>query len=288
MEKGLRRQNAGDKISEEEKTMAILGAIVGDIEGSHFEWNNAKTKGIDIFSPYCRFTDDTVMTLAVMEICDKKLFGDPKAMAATLRKWGARYPNVGYGGMFRKWLADPKMGPYGSFGNGAAMRISPVGWVASSEEEAAKLSRAVTSITHNDPRGIEGAEVTAMCVYYARIGKSKEFIKNYIAKHYDIGFDYVDLVKNYEFSSTCQGSVPQALFAFLISENYEDFIRTAMAIGGDCDTTGAIGGGVAEAYYGGVEPKLLETFAKTMLAKDAEALELIEGRWAGPGRDGKR
>jgi ADP-ribosylglycohydrolase len=261
--------------------MAIIGAITGDVEGSRFEWKNAKTKDFDLFSPLCRFTDDTVMTLAVMEICEKKLFNDPKAIAATLRKWGARYPRAGYGGLFRKWLADPSMGPYGSFGNGAAMRVSPIGWAAGSETDVIRMSEAVTAITHNDPRGIEGAEVTAMCVYYARTGRSKGFIRQYISEHYDIGFDYESLVRNYRFSSTCQGSVPQALYAFLISESYEDFVRTAMAIGGDCDTTGAIGGGVAEAYYGGVGLKL-EAFSKSLLANDKEAMRLIEGGWARP------
>lgn len=227
----------------------MIGALVGDYVGSVYEFNNIRTKNFNLFSKKCFFTDDSIMTLAVREIVEKKLYNSKDDIINTLKKWGRNFPGRGYGGMFCWWLRSDSREPYYSFGNGAAMRISPVGWYANSEEEVKEISRKITEVTHNHPEGLKGAEVTAMCVYYARIGKDKEFIKNYVSQYYNMDFNYEDLRKNYHFNETCQNTVPQAIFCFLISKDFEDCIRTTISIGGDCDTTAAISCAIAEAYY---------------------------------------
>ena len=163
--------------------------------------------------------------------------------------WGRAYPDSGYGARFSNWLFSKNSEPYYSMGNGAAMRVSPVGWYARSESEVKELARRVTEVTHNHPEGIKGATVVAMCIFYARKGKSKKYIKEYAEKFYDLDFDYDDLRKNYGFDETCEGSIPQAIYCFLISKSYIDCIRNCVSIGGDCDTTSAIAGAIAEAYY---------------------------------------
>ena len=167
-----------------------------------------------------------------------------------LQKYGRKYTDRGYGGRFLDWLDSRQPKPYYSFGNGAAMRVSSVGWLANSKEEVKELSKKVTEVTHNHPEGLKGAEVTAMCIYLARHKASKEEIKEYASKYYNINFNYEDLVKHYEFNETCQDSVPQAIYCFLISNNFEDCLRTVISIGGDSDTLGAIACSIAEAYYG--------------------------------------
>jgi len=232
--------------------MKILGAITGDIVGSIYEFHNVRTKDFPLFTKRSRMTDDSYMTLAIKECLEKGYVYDDTndRIIDTLKKWGREHPRAGYGGRFRRWLFSDDREPYGSYGNGAAMRVSAVGWYAKSEEEVKYLSRRVTEVTHNHPEGLKGAEVTAMCVFYARTGKSKEFIKEYVEQYYDLNFDYEDLRKNYRFNSTCQHSVPQAIFCFLISNDFEECLRTTISIGGDCDTTAAISCAIAEAYYG--------------------------------------
>jgi type I restriction enzyme M protein len=227
----------------------MLGAIIGDTVGSRFEFNNLKSKDFELITKDSELTDDSIMTLAVAGILLNNKINDPDAIIDTLKEWGNLYPYAGYGGMFRKWLFTDYRKPYNSFGNGAAMRISPVGFLAKSEEEVIDWATKVTEVTHNHPEGIKGAVVTAMCIYYARIGKDKEFIRKYVKKHYDVNFDYEELKKSYYFNELCQTTVPQAIYCFLISKNYEDCIRTCVSIGGDTDTVCAIAGGIAEAYY---------------------------------------
>ena len=247
----------------------MIGAIVGDTVGSVFEFDNIKTKDFPLISDRSRPTDDSIMTFAVAEILQNGWQGDSEKIAQTLKKWGRAYPHAGYGGRFRKWLFFDKSAPYYSCGNGSAMRISPVGWYAKSEEEAKVFSRAVTQVTHNHPEGIKGAEVTAMCIYYARQGKDKEFIANYVRKYYDIDFEYENLRRNYVFSGICQDSVPQAIYCFLISKDFEDCLRTTISIGGDCDTTAAIACSIAEAFYQQIDEKLVKNvFSKLPLPKD--------------------
>lgn len=234
----------------------MIGAIIGDIVGSRYEWNNCKSKDFPLFSSRCRFTDDTVMTLAIGNALVRWDLGDrrdnlSKLAIESMQNFGYTFPHRGYGGMFSEWLysSDPK--PYNSFGNGAAMRVSGCGWVAKTLTEAKKLSKAVTEVTHNHPEGIKGAEAVTVAIFLARQGKNKAEIKNCITKHYyDINFTLDSIREEYEFDVTCQGSVPQALEAFFESDSFEDAIRNAVSIGGDSDTIAAITGSVAEAYYG--------------------------------------
>lgn len=244
----------------------MLGAIIGDVVGSVYEFNNIRTKKFELFGKENFLTDDSIMTIAITEVLKNGYQDDNDKIVETLKKWGRKYPKAGYGGHFFKWLFTEETEPYYSFGNGAAMRVSPVGWYANSEEEVKKLSKKVTEVTHNHPEGLKGAEVTAMCIYYARIGKSKEFIKKYVSQYYNIDFDYEDLKKNYWFNETCQDTVPQAIYCFLISKNFEDCIRTTISIGGDCDTTAAISCAIAEAYYG--IPKKIVKKILTYLTKE--------------------
>lgn len=244
----------------------MLGAIIGDAVGSVYEFNNIRTKKFKLFGNKNFLTDDSIMTIAVAEILKNGYQDDKEKKIETLKKWGKKYPKAGYGGHFFMWLFTEEAEPYYSFGNGAAMRISPVAWYANSEEEVKELSRKVTEITHDHPEGLKGAEVTAMCIYYARIGKSKKFIKDYVSQYYNIDFDYEDLKKNYWFNETCQDTVPQAIYCFLISKNFEDCIRTTISIGGDCDTTAAISGAIAEAYYG--IPKKIKKKISTYLSEE--------------------
>lgn len=229
----------------------MFGAVIGDIVGSKYEFNNIKTKEFPLFSNGCCFTDDTVMTVAVAEVLKNGWHKDKDKIVDTFKKWGRANLQAGFGNKFFLWLVGSDREPYNSCGNGSAMRVSPVGWYANSEEEVKQLSKAVTEVTHNHPEGLKGAEVTAMCVYYARTGKSKEFIREYIEKNYNVDFDYFDLIRNFQhLEETCQVTVPQALYCFLISNSFEDCLRTTIAIGGDCDTTAAISCAIAEAYYG--------------------------------------
>ena len=227
----------------------MLGAIIGDTIGSRFEFNNHRSKDFELFTKDNELTDDSIMTLAVADILLNNKINNSDAIIDTLKEWGNLYPYAGYGGMFRQWLFSNNRKPYKSFGNGSAMRISPVGFLAQSEEEVIDWSTKVTEVTHNHPEGKKGAVVTAMCIYYAKNGKDKNFIRNYVEQYYDINFEYSKLKKEYYFNETCQETVPQAIYCFLISNSYEDCIRTCVSIGGDTDTVCAIAGGIAEAYY---------------------------------------
>ena len=232
----------------------MLGAIIGDIVGSRFEWHNNRNKEFDFLTHKCFFTDDSVMSLAVAKAilnCNGNYDNLSAEAVATMQSVGRPYPDCGYGGSFYNWMYSDSPKPYGSYGNGAAMRVSACGFVASSLEEAIELSRKVTEVTHNHPEGIKGAEATAVAIYMARTGSSLLDIQDYIHKHYyKINFKLDDIRDTYEFNEICQDTVPQALEAFFESTSFEDAIRNAISIGGDSDTLGAIVGGIAEAYYG--------------------------------------
>ena len=232
----------------------MIGAIIGDIAGSRFEWHNIKTKEFELLMRDCHFTDDTVMSLAVCEalMSCKSNHSDLAEQTITyMQEIGNKYPHAGYGGSFRRWLRTKNPQPYNSWGNGSAMRVSGCGYAAESIEEAIQFSRMATEVTHNHPEGIKGAEATAVAVYLARAGKNILEIRDYINKHYyPINFTLDSIRDSYTFDVSCQGSVPQALEAFFESSNFEDAIRNAISIGGDSDTIAAITGAVAEAYYG--------------------------------------
>ena len=249
----------------------MLGAIIGDVVGSRFEFNNIKTKDFELLKKgESTYTDDSVMTIAV---ADSLLTSNGDNIIKSLKKWGIRYPNAGYGGRFFYWVLSDEREPYNSCGNGSAMRVSACGWYGNNEEEVETLAKKVTKVTHNHPEGIKGAVVTAMCVYYARIGKDKEFIKNYVSKYYNLNFDYEELRRTYTHEQEiCQVTVPQAIYCFLISSSFEDCIRTTISIGGDCDTTAAISCAIAEAYYG--IPEDLKENIRQYLEKDM--LEVID------------
>ena len=233
----------------------MIGAIFGDIVGSVYEFDNIKTKQFDLFSRECNYTDDTVMSIAVAhallsfdKVTDTDAF--KKKLIALMHAYGHAYMDAGYGGGFYLWLKQRRTKPYGSYGNGSAMRVSPVGWYAESLEEALSLAKATAEITHDHPEGIKGAVVTAGAVYLARTGATMAEIKAFVERYYDMGFTLDEIRPVYGFDPSCQGTVPQAMQAFLESTSFEDAIRNGVSIGGDSDTLCAICGAVAEAYYG--------------------------------------
>lgn len=232
----------------------MLGAIIGDIVGSRFEWDNIKTKEFDFLTYKCFVTDDSIMSLAVAKAivqCDGDYSALSKNAVKYMQEIGRPYPFCGYGGMFRQWMYSDDPKPYGSYGNGAAMRVSACGFAATSMAEAIELSRKVTEVTHNHPEGIKGAEATTVAIYMARTGSSILEIREYINNnYYPMNFTLDGIRDSYFFNETCQDTVPQAIMAFWESENFEDAIRNAISIGGDSDTLAAITGGIAEAYYG--------------------------------------
>ncbi len=231
----------------------MLGAIAGDIIGSVYEFNNIKTKDFPLFDEECFPTDDSVMTLAIAKaLTEWKKGGDLEQLTIRyMHQIGMQYPDCGYGGHFGRWILLNDTEPYFSFGNGAAMRVSPVAYVARDLEEVKTLSRIVTGVTHNHPEGIKGAEATAVASWMALHGSSKEEIGDYVREnYYDLKFTLDEIRPYYTFDVTCQGSVPQAIQCFLESENYEDCIRNCISIGGDSDTIAAIAGAIAGTYYG--------------------------------------
>ncbi len=236
----------------------MIGAIIGDIAGSRFEWHNHRSKQFDLLASDCFFTDDSIMSLAV---CDALLHCRPdysnlsQQAVISMQTIGRPYPDCGYGGRFWNWMYSDHPRPYNSFGNGAAMRVSGCEYAGDSLEEVKKLSRAVTEVTHNHPEGLKGAEATAVAVYLARTGKSKDEIRRYITKnYYPVDFTLDDIRNIYQFNETCQDTVPQAMEAFFESTDFEDAIRNAVSIGGDSDTLAAITVSIAEAYYGVPDP----------------------------------
>lgn len=239
----------------------MVGAIVGDIVGSRFEFDNIKTKEFELFDGNCMFTDDTVMTIAVWKALSEygrhKDF--KKHLINTMHEVGNKYLNCGYGGLFLDWISYRETKPYNSCGNGSAMRVSSVGWYAQTLTEAEELAKITAEVTHNHPEGIKGAEAVAGTIYLARTGSTKEEIKQYIEeKYYALDFTLDEIRLTYGFEATCQRSVPQAIQAFLEATDFEDAIRNAISIGGDSDTIAAITGSIAEAFYG-VDEELRET-----------------------------
>lgn len=233
----------------------MLGAILGDMIGSRGELGCEKTKDFELFDGCNEPTDDSVMTIAVgLACCEASLtdaYDFKRAVVRQMRAMGARYPYLGYGGTFVQWLRDEDMGPYGSYGNGSAMRVSAVAWVAESLSEAERLAAWSAEVTHDHPEGVRGAQAVAAAIYLARDGKSKDEIRAYIEQHYyKLDFTLEQIRPTYKWDVTCQGSVPQAIVCFLEGEDFEDTVRNAVSLGGDADTQAAIAGSIAEAYFG--------------------------------------
>jgi ADP-ribosylglycohydrolase len=247
----------------------MLGAIIGDIIGSVHEGAGTKTKNFPLYVPRSIFTDDTVLTVAV---ADWILTG--KDLTDTLQTYYSSFPYRGYGGMFNEWASDKKRDPYNSYGNGSAMRVSPVGFAFESIDEVLLWAERSSIVTHNHPEGIRGAQATAAAIYYARQDQDKDQIRRLLESQfrYNLGTTIDKIRPTYCFDGTCQGTVPQALIAFLESTSYEDAIRNAISLGGDADTLACITGGIAEAYYGGV-PQDLAVKAKRLL--DPKLIDVI-------------
>lgn len=229
----------------------IIGAVCGDIIGSIWEFNPIKTKDFELNEQELTFTDDTVLTLSVASW----LINDENHSKATLIKeiksFCNIYPYAGYGGRFTRWVMSNDVNPYKSWGNGSAMRVSPVAWVEDSLEDVQKLAEISAEVTHNHPEGIKGAEATATAIYLARTGESKEYIKNYIEKKYNYNLSRsLDSIRpDYTFEVSCQKSVPESIICFLEADSYMDTVRNAISLGGDADTQAAISGSIASAVY---------------------------------------
>lgn len=244
----------------------MYGAILGDIIGSPYEFANwERNKDFELFDKHACFTDDTVMTVAIAEAllnCGKDSDENTykKAFVESMQKWGLEYINAGYGGLFYRWLLSKNPQPYGSFGNGSAMRVSPIGWMFDSLERTREVAKWSALVTHNHPEGIKGAEATASIIWMARNNATKQEIREYIEKEfrYNLSRSCDDIRPNYKFDATCQGSIPEAIISFLESTDYEDCIRNAVSLGGDADTLACIAGGMAEAFYGIPKVVLLE------------------------------
>ena len=227
----------------------MIGAIAGDIIGSVYEWNNIKTTDFDLFSDDCFFTDDSILTIA---LADSILTGTP--CVENLKTFYREYPLGGYGGSFHGWAQSQASAPYGSWGNGAAMRISPAGYAFDDLDTVLRKAKEFTEVTHNHPEGIKGGQATAAAIFLARIGEPKVAIKEFIEERfqYDLSRHVDEIRPTYGFDGSSQGTVPQALRAFLDSSDFEGAIRIAVSLGGDTDTLACITGGVAQAFYGGV------------------------------------
>lgn len=257
----------------------MLGAIIGDIVGSVYEWHNIKTKDFPFFREDCFFTDDTVMTCAVAEAVMNG--GRRDAFIDAMKKYGRMYPDAGYGGRFGAWIDSDDRKPYNSYGNGSAMRVSPCAWVDPSVGRA--LAKTSAEVTHNHPEGIKGAMATADAIFICREfgGElSPSELKQRVREHIETEYGY-DLSKTldeirptYRFNETCQDTVPQAIAAFLESTDFEDAIRNGISLGGDSDTLAAITGSIAEAAYG--IPEWIRDKAKSFL--DAPLKDVLE-RW---------
>ena len=239
----------------------MIGAIAGDIIGSVYEWHNIKTKKFPLFSDHCFFTDDTVLTVA---LADSILTGTPYVdNLKTFYRW---YPDSGYGSSFQDWAMGHTSEPYNSYGNGAAMRISPVGYAYNDLQTVLDKAAEFTGVTHNHPEGIKGGQATAAAIFLARMGKSKDEIRAFIETtfQYDLSKHVDEIRPFYRFNESSQGTVPQAIRAFIDSIDFEDAIRTAVSLGGDSDTLACITGGIAQAFYGGV-PEPIESRVYTIL-----------------------
>jgi ADP-ribosylglycohydrolase len=227
----------------------MIGAIAGDIVGSVYEANPIKTTDFALFSPGCRFTDDSVLSVAVATaVLERRPYGD------AVRDFGRRYPRAGYGRSFHAWLASPDPRPYNSWGNGSAMRVSPVGLAFETEETVLAEAKRSAECTHNHPEGIKGAQAVALAVFLARTGAKKEHIRAELARRfgYDLERTLDEIRPGYTFDVSCQGSVPESVLCFLESRDWESTVRNAVSLGGDSDTMACIAGGIAEAFYGPV------------------------------------
>ena len=266
----------------------MIGAILGDMIGAPYEFDRGgKTKDFPLFSRESEFTDDSVMTIAVAEALMQVAADTPeedvcRALVASMRRWGRNYPYAGYGGRFAVWLREADPQPYGSYGNGSAMRVSPAGWLYGSLAETRRMARLSAQVSHNHPEGIKGAEAVAGAIFLARNGSSKEEIRSYICREfgYDLSRTCDEIRPAYRHVESCQETVPEAITAFLEGTDFEDVIRTAVSLGGDCDTLTCIAGSIAEAFYG--VPAALQEECRARLPQEMlsvlDRFDLARGR----------
>jgi len=233
----------------------MIGAIAGDIIGSVYEYHNIKTTKFPLFDPNCFFMDDSVLTIALADAIMNQC-----SYETAMKEYYARYPNAGYGTFFHQWAQSHHSKPYHSWGNGAAMRVSPVGFAYDNLDDVLEYAKRYTEITHNHPEGIKGGQATAAVIYLARTGKTKTEIKKYVTESfgYDLSLTCDEIRPTYRFDESCQGTVPQAITAFLESNDYESAVRLAISLGGDSDTLACITGGMAQAFYEGVPANIAE------------------------------
>lgn len=258
----------------------MIGAVIGDIIGSRFEKNNIKSKNFELFTKASRYTDDTVLTVAIADC-----ILNSKDYEKTVKKYGRNYPFAGYGGRFKKWLGGIKRGPYNSWGNGSAMRVSPIGFAFKNEDKVLTEAKKSAEITHNHVEGIKGAQAIAMSVFLAKGGNTKEEIKDYI--EYKFGYDLNRTIESirptYDFDVSCQGSVPESIIAFLESENFEDAIRIAISIGGDSDTIASMTGAISEAFYKSIPLDLIEKANEYLPKKFMKIIEEFKTEYSTQG-----
>ena len=253
----------------------MFGAIIGDVIGSVYEFNNVKREDFPLFGPDSTFTDDTVLTVAV---ADCLLNG--KEYSYAFKEYGRKYFWSGFGGMFLQWIRTHDLEPYNSYGNGSAMRVSPIGFAFNTLDETLKEARKSAIVTHNHPEGIKGAEAVAAAIYIARQGNSKENIQQYIESNYGYNLKITlnEIRPGYYFDETCSGSVPQAIRAFLESNSFEDAIRKAISIGGDSDTIACITGGIAQAFYRNIPEPIITKVRRILPDKFIEIVDQFNER----------
>lgn len=266
----------------------MYGAILGDMIGAPYEFDRgAKVKDFPLFSAGSHFTDDSVMTVAVAEALMATLGKDEKVVKMVLidamQRWGRKYPDAGYGARFQLWLEKINPNPYGSYGNGSAMRVSAAGWLYDSLEETRRVARWTAEVTHNHPEGVKGAEAVTSAIFLARTGAEKTAIRDYVVANfgYDLSRSCDEIRPTYSHVESCQETVPEALTAFFEGEDFEDVVRTAVSLGGDCDTLTCIAASIAEAFYGVPENLAAECRARLpeeMLAVIDRFWKIVENR----------
>lgn len=256
----------------------MIGSIAGDVVGSRYEWAKTKDVNFELFGAKSRFTDDSVLSVAIADA----LLQNSSDYARFIRLWARKYPDRGYGGYFKKWYQDDHAGPYQSFGNGSAMRVSPVGFAFASLEKTLEVAQATAVVTHDHPEGIKGAQALAMAIFLAREGQDKSQIRDEVSRvfGYDLQRTCAQIRPRYEFDVTCPGSVPEAIIAFLDSEDVESAIRLAVSLGGDADTQACMAGGIAQAYYKKFKADFLAEVEKRMTLDVRQVVREFEQRFS--------
>lgn len=272
----MQGRNNMAKINKTSQSKCLYGAIAGDMIGSIHEWKACTDPQFALFSKSSRFTDDSVLTLAVADaILNQRAYVD------VIVEYARKYPRAGYGSFFRRWIANDGMEPYNSFGNGSAMRVSPVAWAFDTLDEVLLEAERSAAVTHNHPEGIKGAQSVALAIYLARTGVEKKEMRAEIESRfgYNLHRTLQEIRPGYKWGSTCPGSVPESIIAFLESTDYESTVRNAILLGGDADTMAAIAGSIAEAYYGGVPDEIAMQVRSRLKPEMLDVVEKFNQRY---------